>query len=153
MNCTLCKSWCVLCICVPRICAISRLCCATWDCVPIKARWHVNGIDELRHFASLPFWPIELSMWSAWSTWYASIYLVAWINNFTAARYPVDAQQLLRIARHETSRKLSVAYQYTRFQIAICRLWKPYQDCLPSCELHMHSRSLTVGCTGKVESS
>ena len=33
--------------------------------------------------------------------------------NFTAVRYPVDAQQLLRMARHETSRKPSVAYQHT----------------------------------------
>ena len=27
-----------------------------------------------------------------------------------------------------------------------------YQGCLPSCKLHMHSRSLTVRCTSKVES-
>jgi len=26
-----------------------------------------------------------------------------------------------------------------------------YQSCLPSCELHIHSRSLTFRCTGKVE--
>ena len=28
-----------------------------------------------------------------------------------------------------------------------------YEGCLPSCELHMHSRLVTVGRTGKVESS
>ena len=33
--------------------------------------------------------------------------------NFTAVRYPVDAQQLLCMARHETPRKPSVAYQHT----------------------------------------
>ena len=62
--------------------------------------------------------------------------------NFTAVRYPVDAQQLLHMAQHETSRKPSVAYQHTALltlQIAISRLSRPYQGCLPSCKLHMHS--------------
>ena len=71
--------------------------------------------------------------------------------NFTAVRYSVDAQQLLRMAWHETSRKPSVAYQHTALltlQIAISRLSRPYQGGLPSCELHMHSRSLTVRRTG-----
>ena len=58
------------------------------------------------------------------------------------------------MARHETSRKPSVAYQHTALltlQIAISRLLRPYQGGLASCELHIHSRSLTVRRTGKVE--
>ena len=46
--------------------------------------------------------------------------------NCTPVRYHVNAQELLHITQHKTSRKISVAYQYTAllFQIAACRLWR-----------------------------
>ena len=77
--------------------------------------------------------------------------------NCTPVRY-VNAQELLLITRHKTSRKLFVAYQYTALLILPDCNMPPmeadatYQSCLPSCKLHMHSRSLTVRCTSKVES-
>ena len=70
--------------------------------------------------------------------------------NCTAVRYHVDAQELLCIARHKTSRKqASVAHQYTALLMLPDRNMPPtddaYQGPLPSCELHSHdSRSLTV---------
>ena len=78
--------------------------------------------------------------------------------NCTPVRYNVNAQELLHITQHKTSQKNSVAYQYTALLILPDRNMPPmeadatYQGCLPSCELHMHSRSLTVRRTGKVES-
>ena len=78
--------------------------------------------------------------------------------NCTPVRYHVNAQELLHITQYKTSRKLSVAYQYTALLILPDRNMPPmeadttYQGCLPSCKLHMHSRSLTVRCTSEVES-
>ena len=84
------------------------------------ARRHVNGIDggqhgvvstALRHFA--------ISSNRTFHTLGVKHMIRKHIpssmkkSNFTAVRYPVDAQQLLRMARHETSRKPSVAYQHT----------------------------------------
>ena len=77
--------------------------------------------------------------------------------NCTPVRYHVNAQEL-RITRHKTSRKLFVAYQYTALLILPDCNMPPmeadttYQGCLPSCKLHMYSRSLTVRRTSKVES-
>ena len=72
--------------------------------------------------------------------------------NCTAARYRVDAPELLCIARHKTSRKQpSVAHQYTALLTLPDHNMPPmkaddaYQGYLPCCELHSHdSRPLTV---------
>ena len=61
--------------------------------------------------------------------------------NCTAVRYHVDAQELLRIARHKMSRKqASVALQYTALLTLPDRNMPPmddaYQGPLPSCKLH-----------------
>ena len=103
---------------------------------------------------SSPFRAIELSMCLAWDTWYASVYLVAWLNTtiHAAVRYQVDAQALLRITRHKSLENLSLlinAQHYSLFQITICHLLRhaddAYQGYLPSCKLHSHdSRSLNV---------
>ena len=42
--------------------------------------------------------------------------------NCTALRYHVNAQELLCIARHKTSRKPSVAYQYTALHVHVLTL-------------------------------
>ena len=70
--------------------------------------------------------------------------------NCTGIEYHVDAQELLRIARHKTSRKPSIAHQYTALLTLPDHNMDAdyaYQGCLPSCELHSHdSRPLTVRC-------
>ena len=84
------------------------------------ARRHVNGIDggqhgvvstALRHFAissDRTFHTLSVKHM-------IRKHIPSSMNkyNFTAVRYPVDAQQLLRMARHETSPKPSIAYQHT----------------------------------------
>ena len=76
--------------------------------------------------------------------------------NCTPVRYHVNAQELLCITQHKTSR--SIAHYYTALLILPDCNMPPmeadttYQSCLPSCKLHMHSRSLPVRCTSKVES-
>ena len=64
------------------------------------------------------------------------------MNNCIAVRYDVD---ILRIARHKTSRKPSVAHQYTAllFQIAVCRLWRQ----TPLIKADFHPVSYTVHCS------
>ena len=64
-----------------------------------------------------------------------------------------DCLLLARVKRLENPPLLINTQHYSLFQIAISRLSRPYQGCLPSCELHMHSRLLTVKRTDKVESS
>ena len=75
--------------------------------------------------------------------------------NCTAIKYT----QLLRIARHETSQEPFRFLSIHSISLSDCNMLPmeaedaAYQGCLPSCELHMHSRLLTVRRTGKVESS
>ena len=64
--------------------------------------------------------------------------------NCTAIKYA----QLLRIARHETSQKPSVAYQYTAllFQITICCLWRQKTPLIKPV-FHPASYTCTVDCS------
>ena len=99
-------------------------------------------------FAFSPFCPIELSTRSAWSTWYASIYLVAWKKyNFTVVRYSVDPQQLLCMARHETFWKPSVAYQHTALLTLPDRNKPPIEACLIKAVFHPASYTCTADCS------
>ena len=86
-----------------------------------------------------PFRLIELSTCSAWGTWYAKEHIPDNMNgyNCTAIKYA----QLLRIGRHETFQKPSVAHQHTAllFQITI---WK--QTLLIKAVFHPASYTSTV---------
>ena len=64
--------------------------------------------------------------------------------NCTAIKYA----QLLRITRHETSQKPSVAYQYTAllFQITICCLWRQKTPLIKAV-FHPASYTCTVDCS------
>ena len=79
-----------------------------------------------------------------------SVYLHSSINkhNYTAIKYA----QLLCITRHETSQNPPLLIN-TQHYSSRCNMEADaaYQGCLPSCELHIHSRSLTFRRTGKVE--
>ena len=77
--------------------------------------------------------------------------------NCTPVRYHVNAQELLRITRStqnfsKTLRCLSIhSITLPDCSMPPMEADTTYQGCLPSCKLHMHSRSLTVRCTSKVE--
>ena len=64
--------------------------------------------------------------------------------NCTAIKYA----QLLRIARHETSQKPFITYQYTAllFQIALCRLWRQKTPLIKAV-FHPASYTCTVDCS------
>ena len=93
--------------------------------------WPVNVISRgqhdviaFRHFS----WSNLPRAWREAYAWYASIYLVVWIDT-TAQLWDVrDAQRLLCMARPKASWKPFIAHQCTAlltlFQIAICYLWR-----------------------------
>ena len=107
-----------------------------------RRRQHGVVSTVLSHFVWSNF-----SMCTAWGTWYASIYPIAWINTNIMLMHKNYSVSLG--TNHLKNLPLLINTQhYSLFHIRVCRLWRQMPDV---CKLN--SRSLTVRLTGKVQSS
>ena len=75
------------------------------------------------YFIVSPFRPIEFSTHSAWSTWYASIYLVAWKNNNFQLSVFHPASYTCTVDRSLSGIQAKLKVRRLRMQITQSRDW------------------------------
>ena len=105
----------------------------------------VNQIGREQHASTTLHHFIRSNFPRAWREAHdmqKSIYLVAYIQLYS--------YKICTTTPYCSARNISKTFRCSAllFQIAICCLWREMQGCLPSCKLHIHSRSLIVRRTG-----